>query len=56
MKHFETSFPSSTVHCRNEPVATDTIFSSYLAVVSSVDCAQIFVGQNSILDDAYGCK
>jgi hypothetical protein len=41
---------------RNEPVATDTIFSDTPAVDSGVTCAQLFVGRESLVADVYGLK
>jgi hypothetical protein len=44
------------VNCRNEPVATDTVFSDTPAVDSGVTCAQLFVGCESLVADVYGLK
>jgi hypothetical protein len=55
-KHFKSRFPALNVHRRNEPVATDTIFSATPAVDNGLTCAQIFVGTESLVTDAYGIK
>ena len=55
-KHFKSRFPALNVRRRNEPVATDTIFSDVPAIDDGSTCAQIFVGRHSLLGDAYGCK
>jgi hypothetical protein len=41
---------------RNEPVATDTVFSDTPAVYSGVTCAQLFVGRELLVADMYGLK
>jgi hypothetical protein len=41
---------------RNEPVATNTVFSDTPAVDSGVTCAQLFVGRESMVADLYGMK
>jgi hypothetical protein len=50
------SFSFCNVKRRNEPVATDTVFSDTTAVDSGVTAAQIFVGHESLVADAYGLK
>jgi hypothetical protein len=49
-------FPSLNVHQRQEAVATDTIFSDTPAVDNGSTCAQIFVGMDTLVTDAYGIK
>jgi hypothetical protein len=49
------SQPGTNVSRRNEPVATDTIKADTPAVDDGSICAQIFVGRNSLVLDAYGC-
>ena len=44
------------MHRRNEPVATDTIFSDTPAVDSGVKAAQLFVGRKSLVADVYPIK
>jgi hypothetical protein len=44
------------VHCRNEAIATDTVFSDTPAVESGVTAALIFVGRQSLVADVYGLK
>ena len=43
-QHWRSRFPACNVKRRNEPVATDTVFSDTPAVDSGVTAAQIFVG------------
>jgi hypothetical protein len=51
-KHFK----SLNVHQRQEAVATDTIFSDTPAVDNGSTCAQIIVGMDTLVTDAYGIK
>jgi hypothetical protein len=51
-KHFKSRFPALNVHRRNEPVATDTIFSETPAVDNGSTCAQIFVGTESLVTNS----
>ena len=46
-KHFKSRFPAFSIPCRNEDVATDTIFSDTPAM------AQGFVGKDSLVSDVY---
>ena len=55
-QHFKSRFPACNVHRRNEPVATDTIFSDTPAVDSGVKAAQLFVGRKSLVADVYPIK
>jgi len=55
-KHFKSRFPSLNVHQRQEAVAADTIFSDTPAVDNASTCAQIFVGMDTLVTDAYGIK
>jgi hypothetical protein len=41
---------------RNEPLATDTVFTDTPAVDSGVTCAQLFVGSESLVADVYDLK
>ena len=52
-KHFKSTFPAFDIPCRNEAVATDTIFSDTPAIDSGVTMAQIFIGKDSIISDVY---
>ncbi len=52
-KHFKSRFPAFNLPRRNEPVATDTIFSDTPAIDSGVTMAQIFVGKKSLVSDVY---
>ena len=55
-KHFKSRFPALNVHRRNEPVATDTVYSDTPAVDNGATSAQIFVGTESLVTDVYGMK
>ena len=46
-------FPALNVHRRNEPVATDTVYSDVPAINGGATCAQFFVGCNSYFSDVY---
>ena len=52
-KHFKSRFPTFNIPCRNEAVATDTIFSDTPAIDSGVTMAQSFVGKDSLVFDVY---
>ena len=52
-KHFKPRFPAFNIPCRNEAVATHTIFSDTPAIDSGVTMAQIFVGKDSLVSDMY---
>ena len=54
--HWRSRFPACNVKRRNEPVATDTVFSDTPAVDSGVKAAQLFVGRKSLVADVYPCK
>ena len=55
-EQFCSPFPACNVHCRNKPLATDTIFSNTPAIDSGATCAQIFVGTKSMVTSAHGMK
>jgi hypothetical protein len=55
-KHIKSRFPSLNIPCREEPVATDTVFSDTPAVDSGVKIAQIFVGTQSLVADCHPMK
>ncbi len=55
-KHFKSPFPALNVHRRDEPVATDTVFSDTPAIDGGETCAQIFVGTDTLVTDVYGMK
>jgi hypothetical protein len=48
--------PALNVRRRHEPVATDTVYSSTKAIADGSECAQFYVGRDSIYKSAYGCK
>ena len=41
---------------RDEPVATDTVFSDTPAIDGGQSCAQIYVGTETLVTDVYGMK
>ena len=53
MTHFKSRFPAFNIPHRNEPVATDTIFSDTPSIDSSVTMAQSFVDKDSPVSDVY---
>ena len=55
-KTFKTPFAACNVHRRNEAVATDTVFSDVPAIDDGSTAAQLFVGRESLVTDAYGIK
>ena len=55
-KHLKSSNPAPNIPRRHEPVATDTVFSDTPAVDSGVKQAQVFVGRDTLMADAYPMK
>ena len=55
-KHLKSRNPALNVLRRHEPVASDTVFSDTLAVDSGVKQAQVFVGMDTLVADAYPMK
>jgi hypothetical protein len=55
-QHWRSRFPDCKVKRRNEPVSTDTVLSDTPAVDNGSIAAQIFVGRNTLVADAYGIK
>ena len=55
-KAFKSPFPACNVHRRNEPVATDTVYSDTPAIDDGAQSAQFFVGCESLVCDVYGMK
>jgi hypothetical protein len=55
-KHYKSPFPALNVKRRDEPVATDTVFSDTPAIDGGQTCAQIFVGTETLVTDVYGMK
>ena len=53
-KHYKSPFPALNVKRRDEPVATDTVFSNTLSIDGGETCAQIFVGTETLVTDVYG--
>ena len=53
---FKTPFPACNVKRRNEPVATDTVFSSTPAIDNGCKIAQIYVGKETLVIDIYPIK
>ena len=55
-KHLKSRNPALNIPRRHEPVATDTVFSDTPAVESCVKHAQVFVGRDTLVADAYPMK
>jgi len=55
-KHYKSPFPVLNVHQRDEPIATDTIYSDTPAIDSGGTIAQVFVGTESLVMDVYSMK
>ena len=55
-KHLKSRNPALTIPRRHEPVATDTVFSDRPAVDSGVKQAQMFVGRDTLVANAYPMK
>ena len=55
-RHLKSRNPALNVPRRHEPVATDTVFSDTPAVDSGVKQAQVFVGRDTLVADAYPMK
>ena len=55
-KHLKSKNPALNIPRRHEPVATDTVFSDTPAVDSGVQQAQVFVGRDTLVADAYPMK
>jgi hypothetical protein len=55
-KHYKSPFPAANIHRRDEPIATDTVYSDTPAVDSGYTCAQFFCGTESLVCDVYGMK
>jgi len=55
-KWYKLPFPALNDHRRDEPVATDTIYSDTPAIDSGITIAQVFVGVESLVTDVYPTK
>ena len=55
-KHLKSRNPALNIPRRHESVATDTVFSDTPAVDSGVKQAQVFVGRDTLVADAYPMK
>ena len=55
-KHMKSRYPVLNIPRRYKPVATYTVFSDTPAVDSSVKQAQVFVGRDTLVGDAYPMK
>ena len=53
---YRSPFPALNVHRRHEAVATDTVYSDEPAIDSGCTAAQLFIGRDSLVADAYGMK
>ena len=52
-RHLKTRFPAANIARRNEPVATDTVYSDTPAIDNGACYAQIFIGRESLVADVY---
>ena len=55
-KHLKSRNPAFNIPRRHEAVDTDTVFSDTIAVDSGVKQAQMFVGRDILVADAYPMK
>ena len=55
-KHHKSRNPALNIPRRYDLVATDTVFSDTLAVDSGVKQAQVFVGRDTLVANAYPMK
>jgi hypothetical protein len=55
-KHYKSPFPAMNVHCRNEALATDTVYSDVPAIDNGATIAQLFIGLTSTICDVYPMK
>ena len=55
-KNFKSPFPALNVSRRNEPVATDTVYSDTPSINDGSTSAQIFVGTETLFTDVCGMK
>ena len=55
-RHLKSRNPALNVPRRHKAVATDTVFSDTPAVDSGVKQAQVFVGRDTLVADAYPMK
>ena len=55
-KTFHSPLPALNVQHRQEAVATDTVYSNVLVIDNGATAAQIFVGCDSLVTDAYPVK
>ena len=53
---YRTPFPACNVTRRNEPVATDTVYSTTPAIDNGSKIAQIYVGRQTLVTDIYAMK
>ena len=53
---FRSPFPALNVHRRHEAVATDTVYADVAAIDNGSKTAQLFVGRQSLVADAYPMK
>ena len=55
-KHLKSRNTALDILRRHEPIATDTVFSDTPAVDGGVKQAQVFVGRDTLVADAYPMK
>ena len=53
---YRSPFPALNVHRRHEAVATDTVYADEAAIDNGCTAAQIFIGRDSMVADAYPLK
>ena len=55
-KRYKSPYPACNIPRREEPLATDTVYSDTPAVEDGSKIAQIFVGTKSLVSDVFGMK
>jgi hypothetical protein len=55
-KHYKSPFPALNVQRRDECVTKDTVDSNVPDIDGGETCAQIFVGNETLITDVYGMK
>ena len=55
-KWYKSPFPACNIHCQNEPIVTDTVYSDILAINGSFTAAQFFDGTESLVCNIYPMK
>ncbi len=55
-KRYKSPYPACNIPRREEPLATDTVYSDTPAIDNGCKIAQLFVGTKSLVTDVYGMK